>query len=67
MQIKRKFLKSHLEKRFPKIYVERIIEFFELNSLMTMNELVDKVNIFLLFGKESLFQLAFQLYDLNED
>ena len=59
MQIKRKFLKAHLEKRFPKVFVERILDFFELNSLMTMNELVDKVNIFLLFGKESLMQLTF--------
>ena len=35
--------------------------------MMTVNELVDKFNILISFGREEILKFCFSIYDLNED
>eukprot|EP00347_Sterkiella_histriomuscorum_P010554 403375843 len=67
IQVLRKYLKSHLEKRFSRLYAERILDFFEFNQVITINELIEKFNILILSGREDILKFCFQILDINED
>ncbi|CDW87068.1 UNKNOWN [Stylonychia lemnae] len=66
-QIQRKFIKRYLELRFTKLYTDRILDFFEFNQVVTINELFEKFNILIQGGRDEIMKFCFQIFDLNQD
>lgn len=65
--MQRKTVKLLLENRYPKSFVDKILNYFELSPSFSVCELIDKFNRLLDASAADKLEFCFYLYDENVD